>query len=537
MHKSIEYGLDLPIYAHKTEILEKLKEDKKIIIWGQTGWGKTTQVPKYIYQSNLHDDKIIAVTQPRRVAAVTIAQRVAKEIDTKLGNKVGYSIRFDNKVSSNTRIQYLTDGMLLRDAILDPLLSKYSVIVLDEVHERTINTDVLLSLIKDLQNTTRPDLKIVVMSATIDIPKISQYFEIESIVNVEGRTYPVEIYNLDKTEGNYLDNAMISILQTHIDQPEGDILCFLTGQEDIEDLQSLLEEKLELSKDPRHGLSQFQVVPLYANLPNHLQLKAFEKSDVRKVILATNIAETSVTINNIRYIIDWGLCKIKSFQSSTGIDTLQVTAISQNSAIQRAGRAGREAPGKWYRLYTEDIYKQMDITTQPEILRTNLSRVIIQLKAMGIKDVSTFDFMDKPKEQLFIKAFKELIELKWLDNTAELNTLGKQMSILPTEPKFSKLLLHSTKVYFKSISDEICKIVAMLSVENIFYTPRINQRKAERKHKKFVFKNSDHLTLLNVFNQFLENKHSSQYCKENYVNEKSLKMALQIQKQLVEYLK
>ena len=258
-------------------------------------------------------------------------------------------------------------------------------------------------------------------------------------------------------------------------------------------------------------MPELNVVPLYANLPNHMQLKAFDKSEGRKVILATNIAETSVTINGIRYIIDTGLCKMKSFQAATGIDTLQVTAVSQNSAVQRAGRAGREAPGKCYRLYTEDIYGQMDVTTEPEILRTNLSRVILQLKAMGIKDVSTFDFMDKPQKQMFIKAFKELSDLKCIDHKAELNLLGRQMSILPTEPKFSKLLLHSSSPKFIKICEEICIIVAMLSVENIFFSPRANQRKAERKHKKFIFTNSDHLTLLNVYTHFVDNRCSSQY--------------------------
>ena len=554
----VEYGTDLPIFKHKDEIVDILKREGKLIICGQTGCGKTTQVPKYIYQNNLNKNKMIAVTQPRRVAAVTISQRVAKELDTKLGNKVGYSIRFDKKVSENTKIEYLTDGMLLREAILDPLLSKYSVIVLDEVHERTVNTDVLLSIIK---NINRSDLIIVVMSATIDIPKISTYFEIDSVVNVEGRTFPVEIYNMAESEGNYIDNALIAILQTHLDQPEGDILWFLTGQEDIEDLQSLLEEKVELGKDEKYKMPELVVVPLYANLPNHLQLKAFEKVEGRKVILWTNIAETSLTINGIRYIIDTGLCKIKSFQATTGIEALKITAISKNSAVQRAGRAGREAPGKWFRLYSEDIYNEMETSTVPEILRTNLSRVIIQLKAMGIENVTDFDFMDKPKKQLFIKAFKELSDLKWLDSNANLNELGRQMSIIPTEPIFSKLLIHSLKDEFKPITEDIWIIVAMLSVENIFFTPRANKRKAERKHKKFIWSYSDHLTLLNVYRSALlnsdsqifnkedqinlsselnisssKNKCSKEYWRENFINEKSINKAIQINKQLMSYL-
>ena len=449
------FGLNLPIYKHREEILRKLKREGKLIVCGQTGCGKTTQVPKYIYEAQLHGEGIIAVTQPRRVAAVTIAQRVAKEVGTRIGDKVGYSIRFEKCVSQSTEIEYLTDGMLLREAILDPQLSKFSVIVLDEVHERTVNTDVLMSIIKGLQNTTRPDLKIVVMSATIDIPKISEYFEIESVVNVEGRTFPVEIYNIQEAQGNYVDNALLAILQIHLEQPEGDILCFCTGQEDIEDLQSLLEEKVEIGKRPEHNMSELSVVPLYANLPNHMQLKAFEKAEGRKVILATNIAETSVTINGIRYIVDTGLCKIKTYQATTGIDTLKITAISKNSATQRAGRAGREAPGKCFRLFTEEIYNEMATSTPPEIFRTNLSRVIIQLKAMGINDVSEFDFIDKPSKQLYVKAFKELNDLKCLDQDANLNTLGKQMSILPTEPIFSKLLLHSLRDEYASITKDI----------------------------------------------------------------------------------
>ena len=465
-----------------------------------------------------------------------------------------------NKVSERTKIEYLTDGMLLREAILDPLLSKYSVIVLDEVHERTVNTDVLLSIIKELKNTVRPELIIVVMSATIDIPKISSYFEIDSVVNVEGRTYPVEIYNMAESEGNYIDNALIAVLQTHLDWPEGDILWFLTGQEDIEDLQSLLEEKIELGKEEKYNMPELNVIPLYANLPNHLQLKAFEKVGGRKVILCTNIAETSLTINGIKYIIDTGLWKIKTYQATTGIETLKITAISKNSAIQRAGRAGRETSGKWFRLYSEDIYNEMETSTVPEILRTNLSRVIIQLKAMGINSVTDFDFMDKPKKQLFIKAFKELSDLKWLDSNANLNELGKQMSILPTEPIFSKLLIHSLKDEYKSITEDISIIVAMLSVENIFFTPRANKRKAERKHKKFICSHSDHLTLLNVYKSALhhsdnkssvnnesnlssifasnnsKNKWNKEYWRENFLNEKSINKAVQINKQLLSYL-
>jgi HrpA-like RNA helicase len=379
---------------------------------------------------------------------------------------------------------YLTDGMLLREAILDPTLKKFSVIILDEVHERTINTDVLMSIIKGLKNTTRPDLKIVVMSATIDIPKISEYFDIESVVSVEGRTFPVEIYNIKESEANYVDNALIAILQVHLEQPEGDILCFLTGQEDIEDLQSLLKEKIELGKHPEYDMPPLTVVPLYANLPNHLQLQAFEKLEgSRKVILATNIAETSITINGIKYIIDTGLCKIKTYQATTGVETLKISAISQNSATQRAGRAGREADGKCFRLYTEEIFNELEVSTPPEIFRTNLSRTILQLKAMGIKDVSDFDFIDKPNKTMYIKAFKELRDLKCLDLNADLNSLGKKMAIIPSEPMYSHLLLHALKGCYNSIVNDIVIIVSLLSVENIFYSPRNTQRKAERKHK------------------------------------------------------
>jgi len=279
------------------------------------------------------------------------------------------------------------------------------------------------------------------------------------------------------------------------------------------------------------------VVPLYANLPNNLQLRAFGKTEGRKIILATNIAETSVTINGIRYIIDTGLFKIKTYLASTGIESLKISAISKNSAVQRAGRAGREAPGKCFRLYTEEIYNEMLTTTVPEIFRTNLSRVILQLKAMGIKDVSEFDFIDRPNKQLYIKAFKELNDLKCLDINANLNDMGRKMAILPTEPIFSKLMVHSLRPEFVSICKDIAIIVAMLSVENIFYTPRANQRKAERKHKKFMVSNSDHLTLLNIYYYYKGNRNNREFCTENFINEKSIKKAVQITDQLMGYFK
>jgi len=326
-------------------------------------------------------------------------------------------------------------------------------------------------------------------------------------------------------------------LQIHLYEDEGDILVFLTGQEEIEDLEDLLLEKVKLlPKEAKNML----VVPLYAALPSHAQLKAFEKSPegTRKIILSTNVAETSITIKGIKYVVDTGLVKMKTYSSLTGTDSLKIYPISQNSSVQRAGRAGRESAGKCFRLYTQESCQKLEKNTQPEILRCNLSNIILQLKAIGVKNVSSMDLIEKPKDELFKRGFQELHALGAINTDGSLTDLGKEMSILPTDPIYSKLLLTGISEEFYQFSEKIIIIVSMLSVENIFYQPRNLKDQAEKAKRKFQVHESDHLTLLNIYEAYIENKKKNKnYARENFINEKAIKKAMEVKKQLQDYLK
>ena len=381
----------LPIALVKDRLMQEIAKSETIIIIGETGSGKTTQIPQYVYEDDtLTHGLMVGVTQPRRVAAVSVSRRVADETGTEHGKLVGYAIRFEDVSSDETRIKFLTDGMLLREAVIDPMLSKYGVIMIDEAHERTLQTDFLLGTIKGVQKRRRetvedtrgrklPPLRIMIMSATLEATTFSKFFDGAPVVYSRGRTFPVEMFYTEEPEEDYLDAAMLTVLQVNKEEAPGDILVFLTGQEEIESLGRMLRERA--SKLPA-SVPRLNVVLLFAALPPEEQMKVFEPTPpgTRKVVLATNIAETSLTINGIRYVIDSGLSKMRTYHPRSGVDELLVTPISQSQAQQRAGRAGREAPGKCFRLYTEDVMPSLEKYVKPELLRTNLSGVVLQLK-------------------------------------------------------------------------------------------------------------------------------------------------------------
>ena len=382
----------LPIYRAKDRLMEEIRKSETVIIVGETGSGKTTQIPQYVYEDmTLTNGLMIGVTQPRRVAAVSVSRRVADETGTAHGSLVGYAIRFEDVSSEETRIKFLTDGMLLREAVGDPLLSKYGVIMIDEAHERTLQTDFLLGTIKGVQRRRResrgedehgralPPLRVIVMSATLEASSFSKFFDGAPVIYSRGRTFPVEMFYTEEPEEDYLDAAMWTVLQVNEEEAAGDVLVFLTGQEEIESLGRMLREKA--SELPSNVL-KLNVVLLFAALPPEEQMKVFEPTPLgtRKVVLATNIAETSLTINGIRYVVDSGLSKLRTHHPRSGVDELLVTPIAQSQAQQRAGRAGREAPGKCFRLYTEEIMPSLEKYVKPELLRTNLSGVVLQLK-------------------------------------------------------------------------------------------------------------------------------------------------------------
>ncbi|KAK7010900.1 ATP-dependent RNA helicase DHX8 [Biomphalaria glabrata] len=525
----IEQRQSLPIYKLKDDLLKAVSDNQILIVIGETGSGKTTQITQYLAEAGYTTKGKIGCTQPRRVAAMSVAKRVSEEFGCRLGQEVGYTIRFEDCTSAETKIKYMTDGMLLRECLIDGDLTQYAVIMLDEAHERTIHTDVLFGLLKQAVKK-RSDLKLIVTSATLDAVKFSQYFYEAPIFTIPGRTYPVAILYTKEAETDYLDASLITVMQIHLTEPPGDILLFLTGQEEIDTACEILYERMK-ALGPE--VPDLIILPVYSALPSEMQTRIFEPAPPgsRKVIIATNIAETSLTIDGIYYVVDPGFVKQNVYNSKTGMDQLIVTPISQAQAKQRAGRAGRTGPGKCYRLYTERAYRdEMLSTNVPEIQRTNLASTVLSLKAMGINDLLSFDFMDAPPMQTLISAMEQLHALSALDDEGLLTRLGRRMAEFPLEPMLSKMLIMSVHL---ACSDEILTIVSMLSVQNVFYRPKDKQAVADSKKAKFHQAEGDHLTLLAVYNSWKNNKFSSPWCYENFVQIRTLKRAQDVRKQML----
>ncbi|KAJ6795538.1 putative pre-mRNA-splicing factor ATP-dependent RNA helicase DEAH5 [Iris pallida] len=519
----------LPIYKLKKELVQAVHDNQVLVVIGETGSGKTTQVTQYLAEAGYTVRGKIGCTQPRRVAAMSVAKRVAEEFGCRLGEEVGYAIRFEDCTGPETVIKYMTDGMLLREILVDENLSQYSVIMLDEAHERTIHTDVLFGLLKKLMKR-RTDLRLIVTSATLDAEKFSGYFFNCNIFTIPGRTFPVEILYTKQPESDYLDAALITVLQIHLTEPEGDVLLFLTGQEEIDHAcQSLYERMKGLGKD----VPELIILPVYSALPSEMQSRIFDPAPPgkRKVVVATNIAEASLTIDGIFYVIDPGFAKQNVYNPKQGLDSLIITPISQASAKQRAGRAGRTGPGKCYRLYTESAYRnEMSPTSIPEIQRINLGMTTLTMKAMGINDLLSFDFMDPPSPQALISAMEQLYSLGALDEEGLLTKLGRKMAEFPLEPPLSKMLLASVDL---GCSDEILTIIAMIQTQNIFYRPREKQAQADQKRAKFFQPEGDHLTLLAVYEAWKAKSFSGPWCFENFVQSRSLRRAQDVRKQLL----
>ena len=544
--------IHLPIYQNKQELIDLIntKDINVIIIMGETGCGKTTQVPKILYENFDLNDKMICITQPRRIAAISISERVAEEMNSRIGDLVGYSVRFKEKMSKQTKIKFVTDGMLVRECILDKNLEKYKFIILDEIHERSIHTDILMMICNDLLiNKKRPDLKLIIMSATLDPKKYMEYFNTNALIKIKGRKFPIKVYNIseEKEENNslnndnkkintendyydliskYIDRCLNSILQIILspkeDDKTGDILVFLPGQEDIEDLQELLKAKKEEINNilPNGKNIEYKVLPLFGSLPSNLQLKIFrpiknkQGKNIRKIILSTNIAETSLTIKNIKYIIDSGFFKMRKFYPKLNIDTLKVTKISKNSALQRAGRAGRESAGICYRLYTQEEYKNFSEQTEPEILRINLRNISLQLFSIGYTDFEKINFIDKPPLDNFNNAFDDLISYGALDKeNKKITQLGKKMSILPMDPIYSLILINSLENKYRDVFEDILSIISILQSDNIFYNPNNLREKIDKIRERYLDPISDHLSLRNIFMEYKKANNKEKFCK------------------------
>lgn len=540
----------LPIAKHRDALLYTIETFPVTIVIGQTGSGKSTQIPQFLEHAGwCADGKVVAVTQPRRVAATTVAMRVAEEVGCEVGKEVGYSIRFEDVTSSTTRIKFLTDGLLIREALVDPLLSRYSVIMVDEAHERSISTDILLGLLKKIRKR-RPELRIIVSSATLQAEDFCRFFsesseqtkpgeeqrkEVASIISLEGRTYPIDILYLETPAEDYLERAVSTVFDIHKYEPKGDILVFLTGREEIDQaVQAVSERSASLPPDSESILP----LPLYAGLSTDQQMYVFDKAPVnfRKVIFSTNIAEASVTIDGIVYVIDSGFVKLRTYNPLTGIESLTVTPVSKASAAQRAGRAGRTKPGKCFRLYTEEAHQSLPDANIPEIQRSNLAPFILQLKALGIDNVLRFDFLTPPPAELMIRALEFLYSLGALDDYAKLTKpLGLRMAELAVEPMMAKTLLSAPS--FGCLS-EILSIAAMTSLGgSVFIQYDGEKKRAESAKRKFATEEGDHLTLLNVYQAFVtKGRKESKFCHDNMINFKSMARAVSIRAQLKRYL-
>ncbi|KAF2761500.1 putative Pre-mRNA-splicing factor ATP-dependent RNA helicase PRP43 [Pseudovirgaria hyperparasitica] len=533
---------NLPVHQQRDEFLALYQKSQILVFVGETGSGKTTQIPQFVLFDDLPQSnaKMVACTQPRRVAAMSVAQRVAQEMDVPLGEEVGYSIRFEDKTSAKTILKYMTDGMLLREAMNDHNLTRYSTIILDEAHERTLATDILMGLLKEVV-LRRPDLKLIIMSATLDATKFQKYFHGAPLLAVPGRTHPVEIFYTPEPERDYVEAAIRTVLQIHATEPDGDILLFLTGEEEIEDTcRKISLEADELVREVDAGT--MKVYPLYGTLPPQQQQRIFDPApgprkpggkNGRKVIVSTNIAETSLTIDGIVYVVDPGFSKQKVYNPRARVESLLVSPISKASAQQRAGRAGRTRPGKCFRLYTEDAFKKELIEqTYPEVLRSNLSATVLELKKLGVEDLVHFDLMDPPAPETLMRALEELNYLACLDDEGELTHLGRLASEFPLDPALAVMLISSPEFY---CSNEILSLTSLLSVPQVFVRPASARQAADAMKDMFAHPDGDHLTMLNVYHAFKgdEAQHNpKQWCHDHYLSFRALQQADNVRLQL-----
>lgn len=541
----------LPMYQAKDEVIERIFDNEVTVLLGETGSGKSTQLPQLIYDHLQKDNKTknfkIACTQPRRVAAINLATRVSQEMGIELGGKVGYSVRFDNKSDpAKTQIKYLTDGMLLRELMLDPELSQYHFVILDEAHERTLLTDLSMGILKSIQvkrRGTKNPLKIIVMSATLDAERFSSFFNDSDILFVEGKMYPVQRYYLTTPIDDIVDSMIQTVCQVNLSEPTGDILTFLPGQDEIEKVVQRLNE---IAKSLPKEAPLIVALPLYASLPSAAQQKAFEPlpKNRRKVICATNIAETSLTLPGVRYVIDSGLRKVKVFRPNLGMDTLLTVPISQAAANQRMGRAGREAAGKCYRLFTEKTYTEdLPKQTEAEITRTDVSSAVLLLKRAGINDVLGFDWLESPGKKAIKAALLKLYGLKALDESGNITELGQKMALLPVSPQLAAVLLQASNIGGLQLLSTVIDVTACLSVEGLVMNPHpeIRDEVNERRNKLFsgAIEWGDLIMLKEMYDIFLQIPDVSErklWCKEVCINYKGMTNVVKVRRQIKGYM-
>ena len=537
---------DLPVAAYKDKIIDLLLEHPIIVVVGETGSGKTTQIPQYLLDSErfhcLFENKRglrVAITQPRRVAAVAMARRVSDERGTRLGNVVGYCIRFEDNSSASTRLRYMTDGCLLRECLGDPDLANYDVVILDEAHERSLHTDVLFALMKRAVSNRAGQLRMLVTSATLDTGAFSEYFKCP-VLEVPGRSFSVALHYHPVSKTQRVEAAVNVALNLHVREGPGHILVFLTGMEECEQAVGLANAKLQSMVDSGKQVSDCLIVPLYGMMQSDDQRNVFEEvpDGCRKLVFSTNIAETSLTVAGVGYVVDCGYCKQKNFNPKTGMESLQVTEVSQVQAKQRAGRAGRTQHGKCFRLYSEETFvRSLPKVTVPEILRSNLASVTLQMKAMGIEDVVRFDFMEPPDRVRLVKSLRLLFLIGALDPDGGLTDLGQRMSQLPLEPQYGRVLLAAAE---SGCVSEALTLVSMLSSEGVWFRPSKHNadqwEEAQAAQERFLHHLGDHLTLVRVYTMWEDEGCSPDWCKANFLHFRALRQARDIRGQLCEQM-
>ncbi|CAK9302233.1 unnamed protein product [Gordionus sp. m RMFG-2023] len=545
----------LPIYSFRRDIYDALENYQTIIIVGETGSGKTTQLPKYLIEwgwtdyINESNKMKICLVQPRRIAVIKSAARIAEEYGVVLGHQVGYVIRFESCFDSEkTKVKVVTRGILLREMLKDPLLSAYSILILDEAHERSVEMDIIFGLVRKVLKK-RPTFRLIISSATLDVKDLVQYFDLKNesldsksdistltTINVKYKNYYTEIYYLQKPIIDYIEGSVLTILDILRNTKYGDILVFLPGKDEIERCMISLNEKNSKLKS---CFSNLLIFPLFASLPDKDQYNALEPalSHKRKCIISTNVAETSLTINGIVYVIDCGYEKIKFFNNYFSLEILGIHAISKASAIQRAGRAGRTSDGKVFRLYTEQTYENLRETCIPEIQRCDLVYPILQLKSFAINIIS-FNYISQPPAKNVMSALETLYFLKAIDENGMLTPkYGKLMTEFPFSPMFSRMILKSLEL---NCACEIIYITSMLQIKNVFINNPARRLQAETKKLcNFAVKEGDHITYLNVFRGYLSALSRGKdiaFCRESYINQKGMRRAYHIYKQLTRHI-
>ena len=496
----IVFPESLPVSQRKTEIEKLLSEHQVIVVAGETGSGKTTQLPKMCLELGFGNLGTIGHTQPRRIAARSVAARIAEELQTELGDLVGYKVRFNDQISDNTQIKLMTDGILLAEIQTDRFLNQYSCLIIDEAHERSLNNDFILGYLKQLL-PRRPDLKVIITSATIDVERFSKHFNNAPIIEVSGRTYPVEVRYRPVAEEDDQDQlqGILNAVDELQAEGRGDILIFMNGEREIRDTAEALQKQ---------NLKHAEILPLFARLSAQEQNKIFHPSGLNRIVLATNVAETSLTVPGIKYVIDPGTARISRYSYRTKVQRLPIEPISQASANQRKGRCGRVSEGICIRLYSEEDFNNRPEFTEPEILRTNLASVILQMTALGLDDIEAFPFVDAPDKRHIQDGVKLLEELgafetvqTKLGEKRRLTTIGCQLAQLPVDPRLAKMLLSA--VDFGSVY-EVMIIVSALSIQDPRERPTDKQQASDEKHRRFADKKSDFLAFLNLWHYVQE---------------------------------